>query len=77
MIEHIETNQIVLYMPGVECQVSHVTCHESCVMCNVSFVMCYVSYVTYISFTQSGWVGWLRLCYQQGPPKRFDTYLGL
>ena len=116
MIEHIETNQIVLYMPGdiwctykppamchmshvrchtllfnlsqtvkardlqfwhnihytlwvqflmsgVTCQVSRVTYHWSCVMCHLLCVICNI----YL-FLQSGWVGWLRLCYQQGLP---------
>ena len=135
MIEHIETKQIVLYLPGlydalwnhlscvtchvsgvtchfltfpklweletynfhiiftipyvpsVTCQVSHiwchmsvVTCHLSCIMCNVSYVMCHVLCVIHniCIFLQSGWVGWLRLRYQQGLPRlffRFFCYL--
>ena len=52
-------------MSGVTYQVSHVRCHMSFVMCHVSCVIFYVSYVIYIFFL-SRWVGWLRLCYQQG-----------
>ena len=44
------------HISGVTCQVSHVNCHVSCVMWHVSYVIYF--------FLQSGWVGWLRLCYQ-------------
>ena len=57
------------HMSGVTYQVMHVGCHISLFMCHVPCVMCYVSYVIYIFFLQSGWVGWLRLCYQQGLPR--------
>ena len=74
---------VMCHVSCVMCHVSCVMCHVSCVMCHVSCVMCYVSHVIYIFCLQRGWVGVLRLCYQQGLPclvlrcfsyqKRFDT----
>ena len=55
-VSHVtcQVSLIRCHMLGVTCYVSCVMCHELCVICNISF------------FLQSGWVGWVRLCYQHG-----------